>query len=243
MDHGRPDRVALVTGASSGVGRATALALAQDGFEVYAAARREGLLRQLVQEAPAVVPLALDVTDRAAVEEAVATLKERHDRLDVLVCAAGVNIPRRRVEEVTPTDWWRVMETNATATFNTIQLCLPLVRAAEGLVIVIASVSSRWPDASGVAYQASKRAALGIAHAVGKEEREHGVRVSAVLPGVIDTPLLDSRPQPPPAESRPLMLKSEDIAEICLFLARLDPRVCIPELVVVPSALQRIGAT
>lgn len=235
--------VALVTGASSGVGRATTLALAREGAEIFAAARREDLLHELADESPCIRAVPLDATDRKAVDRVIARLREERDRLDILVCAAGLNIPRRGLDELTIEDWRKVMEVNATATFNVIQASLPLLRRAQGLAIVIASVSARWPDTSGIAYQASKRAVLGIAHAVSLEERDHGVRASAILPGVIDTPLLDSRPEPPPPERRALALKAEDVAEVCLFLARLHPRVFIPELVVMPSAVQRIGYT
>ena len=240
-EHESRERVALVTGASSGVGRETALGLAGAGFRVFAAARREEPLRRLASEAKGIEAMTLDVTDRQAVDEAVTSIGRGHDGLDVLVCAAGVNVPRRRFADVSLEDWRRIMDINATGTFNVAQSCLPLLRARSGLVIVIASVSSRWPDASGAAYQASKRAVLGLAHAIALEER--GLRVSAVLPGIIDTPLLDARPTPPPAEVRAQAIKPGDVADICVFLAGLSPRIYLPEVVVMPSALQRIGST
>jgi NAD(P)-dependent dehydrogenase (short-subunit alcohol dehydrogenase family) len=246
--------VALVTGASSGVGAATALGLAREGVTVYAAARRAHLLQELVSHSPhrrgdtqgvpdssAVIPTPLDITERAAVERAASTIQQDHGRLDLLVNAAGINIPRRRLGELSAEDWQRVMATNATAPFYVIQACLPLLRAAQGLVIVVASVSSRWPDASGPAYQASKHAVLGLTHAVALEEWEHGIRASAILPGMIDTPMLDCRPEPPPPEVRALGLKAEDVAGVCLFLCRLHPRVFIPEIVVLANATDRIG--
>jgi len=241
-NHDGDRRVALVTGASSGVGRVATLSLAQAGFEVYAAARRVALLAELAAESPNIHAAPLDVTDRPAVDQLAATIQERHGKLDVLVCNAGVNIPRRRFAELSVENWHLLMETNATATFHVIQGCLLLLRAAKGLVIVVASVSSRWPDASGPAYQASKRAMLGLAHAVSLEEQANGIRVSSILPGMIDTPLLDRRPQPPSAEQRADSIPPEDIAAICVFLANLPARSCIPEIVVTPSVLQRIGS-
>jgi NADP-dependent 3-hydroxy acid dehydrogenase YdfG len=228
---------ALVIGASSGVGRATAAALARAGADVLAVARRAELLQGLAREHPSLRTAALDLTDG----DAVARTARELERLDVLVYAAGLNVPRRRLAELAREDWRAVLDTNATAAFLLIQACLPALRASQGLVIVLASVSGRWPDASGSAYQASKRAVLGLAHAVALEEREHGLRVSALLPGVIDTPLLDARPEPPPSEVRAHALRAEDVAEICVFLARLPPRLFVPELVVLPTALQRLG--
>jgi NAD(P)-dependent dehydrogenase (short-subunit alcohol dehydrogenase family) len=242
-EQGGQQRVALVTGASSGVGRATSLKLAEAGYRVIGAALEEPALHQFAAEAPHIQVVPLDVTDRPAVDALAASVERQHGGLDVLVCAAGINIKRRRFEEISGDDWRRTMDTNATGAFNLAQACLSMLRARAGLVIIIASVSARWPDASGPAYQASKRAVLGLAHAIGWEEQEHGVRVSAICPGLINTPLLKSRPQPPPAETLAQALVPGDIADICAFLAALPPRVLVPELVVVPSALQRIGKT
>jgi NAD(P)-dependent dehydrogenase (short-subunit alcohol dehydrogenase family) len=235
--------VALVTGASSGIGRATALQLSQSNFLVIGAALDEPPLHSLAAEAPLIRPMPLDVTDRPAVDVLAATIGEQHGGLDVLVCAAGVNVKRRRFDEVSGEDWQHIMDVNATGVFNVAQACLPLLRTRAGLMILISSASGRWPDATGPAYQASKRAVLGLAHAIGLEEPEHGVRVTVVLPGLVDTPLLNMRPQPPSAEVRAQALRPGDIGDICVFLSRLPARVLIPELVVLPGALQRIGNT
>jgi NAD(P)-dependent dehydrogenase (short-subunit alcohol dehydrogenase family) len=235
--------VALVTGASSGIGRATALKLAQSGFLVFGVALDEPPSPTLAAEAAMMRSMPLDVTDRQAVNALAVTIGEQQGGIDVLVCAAGVNVKRRRFEEVTEEDWRRVLDVNATGVFNVAQACLPLLRARAGLMILVSSASGRWPDASGPAYQASKRAVLGLAHALALEEPEHGVRVTVLLPGLVDTPLLNMRPQPPSAAVRAKALQPEDIGDICVFLSRLPPRMVIPELVVLPSALQRIGKT
>lgn len=229
-------RVALVTGASSGVGRATALALAKSGATVYAAARREPELRELATASPAIHAVPLDVAQRPAVDEAIAAIEQQAGRLDIVACAAGVNVKRRRFNELSQQDWQYLMDVNATGPFNVVQSALPLLRASTGLVIIINSISGRWADASGPAYQASKRAALGFAHAVAWEEQGSGVRVSSVLPGLIDTPLMEYRPQRPSPEDLARALTAEDVAEVCLFLARLHPRVIVPEVVMAPAA-------
>ncbi len=243
VEQKKQERLALLTGASSGVGRATALKLAEAGFRVVGAALDDPALRDFAAEAPHIRVVPLDVTDRPAVDRLVASLGEEFDGLDLLVCAAGMNVKRRRFEHVSGDDWDRVLATNVTGAFNVAQACLPLLRARDGLMIVIASVSARWPDASGPAYQASKSAVLGLAHAIGLEEQEHRVRVSVLLPGLIDTPLLNARPEPPTDEIRAKALRPDDLASICVFLASLPPRVLVPELVVMPSTLQRIGKT
>lgn len=243
-DSGRPlpGQVALVTGASSGVGRATARRLAQGGATVYAIARRVALLEELAQEVEGIRAQPMDVADRPETERLAERIAREQGRLDIVVAAAGTNVRRRRLGELSLDDWQTIMDVNVTGPFNVIQTCLPLLRAAQGLIIVIASVSSRWPDGSGPAYQASKRAVLGLAHAVALEERECGVRVSAVLPGLINTPLVDLKPAPPDEETRHRSLQPDDVAEACLFLAGLPARVFVPELVLLPTALQRIPA-
>jgi NADP-dependent 3-hydroxy acid dehydrogenase YdfG len=233
-------RVALVTGASSGVGRATTLLLAQHGCVIYAVARRRELLEDLAQQREGIRVCAMDVANRVAAEGLAAQISREEHGLDIVVAAAGTNIRRRRLDELSFEDWQSVMNTNVTGTFNIIQTCLPLLRASRALIIVIASVSSRWPDSSGVAYQASKRAVLGLAHAVALEERDYGVRVSSILPGLINTPLVDLKPAPPDEETRAKAVQADDVAEVCLFLADLPAHIYIPELIVVPTDRGRV---
>ncbi len=243
VNPGAKGRVALVTGASSGVGRATCLHLAAAGFTIVGAALDNPTLQEFAAEAPNVRVLPLNVTSRPEVDTLAAQLHDDYGGLDLLVCAAGINVKRRRFEELSSQDWQRILDTNATGAFNVTQACLQMLRARAGLVVIIASVSARWPDASGPAYQASKRAVLGMAHAIGLEEQRYGVRVTAVCPGLIDTPLLNARPEPPAADVLAKALVPDDLASIITFLAQLPPRVLVPELVVMPAALQRIGNT
>lgn len=229
-------RVAVVTGASSGIGLATAQALAHAGAEVHALARRR---EAIAEAAPGVHAHRLDVSDAAAVAEVIGA----RERIDVLVCAAGINIPDRSFEELTPERWDALIATNLSGAFYVLRAALAALRATRGLAILIGSVSGSWPDVSGAAYQASKAGMLALARAAGFEEHEHGVRVSAVLPGIVDTPILDNRPSPPDAAVRAAALRPDDLAAACLFLATLPPRAHVPELTMLPSALQVLGRT
>ncbi len=127
--------------------------------------------------------------------------------------------------------------------FHLVSTCLPALRSAGGLVILVGSVSGAWPDIPGPAYQAAKAGLVGFARAAGLEERDNGVRFSVVAPGVVDTPLLDRRPQPPSREDRERMLQADDVAHLIGVLAQLPARVNVPELTVLPSALQVLGGT
>jgi len=228
-------RRALVTGASSGIGLSVARRLLADGWSVRAVARREEVLRARLPDAQAVPA---DVTDPEAMRAAVGG-----EGLELLVCAAGANVPERRLGQLTPESWEHLVGVNLSGTFHPLAAALPALRASRGLAILVASVSAAWPDASGPAYQAAKAGVLALGRAAALEEHEAGVRVSVVMPGAVDTPLLENRPQPPTAEQRARMLQPEDVAELCAVLAALPARAYVPELTVLPAGMQALGAT
>ena len=234
-------KTALVIGASSGIGLATATLFADAGAKVHAAARRR---ESIVEGAGGrnVTAHALDISDQEAVWRTVEEVGES-DGIDILVVAAGMNFPERRLEQLTAEGWDAMISVNLSGAFYAIRAALPYLRASQGLVVLISSVSGRWPDASGPAYQASKAGMVELAHAAGFEEHVNGVRFTSVLPGIVDTPILDNRPEPPPKEVRDLSLKPDDVARACLFLATLPPHAYVPELTMVPTALQALGKT
>jgi NAD(P)-dependent dehydrogenase (short-subunit alcohol dehydrogenase family) len=234
-------KTALVIGASSGIGLAVANLFAEAGARVHAAARR----REAIEEgagARGVVSHALDISDREAVWQVVEEVGGA-DGIDVLLVAAGMNFPERRLEQLTAESWDAMISVNLSGAFYAIRAALPFLRASRGLVILISSVSGSWPDMSGPAYQASKAAMTELAHAAGFEEHQRGVRFSAVLPGIVDTPILDNRPEPPPKAVRERSLKPEDVAAACFFLATLHPRAYVPELTILPTEIQALGKT
>jgi NAD(P)-dependent dehydrogenase (short-subunit alcohol dehydrogenase family) len=233
-------KTALVVGASSGIGLSTTNLLADAGAKVHAAARR----REAIEEGAGgrVVGHALDISDKDAVWRTVEEVGEA-DGIDVLVVAAGMNFAERRLEQLTAEGWDAMISVNLSGAFYATRAALPYLRASRGLVILISSVSGSWPDMSGPAYQASKAGMTEFAHAAGFEEHQNGVRFCAVLPGIVDTPILDNRPEPPPREVRDLSLKPEDVAQACLFLATLPERAYVPELTILPTAIQALGKT
>jgi NAD(P)-dependent dehydrogenase (short-subunit alcohol dehydrogenase family) len=232
-------RVALVAGASSGIGLATAVAFADAGADVHAAARRVAPIRQAAGDR--VQPHALDVCDRDAVDHLVQRLTAAGP-LHVLVVAAGTSVKQRLLGELAPEDWDRLLAVNLTGAFNLVHALLPALRETRGDVVLIGSVSGAWPDNSGPAYQATKAGMLALARGGAFEERE-GVRFTTIAPGVVDTPILDNRPNPPDAETRAQMLLPEDVAAACLFAVSLPPRAYVPELTILPTALQALGRT
>lgn len=232
-------RTALVIGASSGIGLETAKVLAGAGARVHAAARRREAIQR---DAPGVAAHALDISDAGAVAGKIDEIG-RSDGIDVLVVAAGMNFPERRLEQLTAERWDGMISVNLSGAFYAVRAALPYLRASRGLCILVSSVSGSWPDASGPAYQASKAGMTELAHAAGFEEHQNGVRFTAILPGIVNTPILDNRPEPPPEEVREAALQPEDVAAACLFLATLPPRAYVPELTMVPTVLQALGKT
>lgn len=218
-------KVAVVTGGGSGIGAAIVAMLTREGVTCHAIGRRG--------------PVKLDVADQPAVKHFVESL----ERLDILVCAAGDNVQKRRLEEITPEVWNHLIAVNLSGAFYFINAGLGKLREARGNVVLISSVSGSWPDFSGPAYQAGKAGINALAAAAGFEEHLNGVRFSVIKPGLVDTPLLLKRPAPPPAEVAAAMLRPEDVAEACLLLLKLPRRAHIPELTIVPARLQALGKT
>lgn len=247
MEPTRPlsERTALVTGASSGIGAAIAKRLLAAGMTVHAMARRQTALTGLDPQALSdgrLIPHSVDVTDLSAAEELMTKISERGP-LDTLVLAAGTNIPHRRFRELTEDSFDEVMRTNLYGVFSMIRLALPQLREQAGDVVIVSSIAASWPDHSGAAYGASKSALLGLARGLSRDEHRHGLRVCTVLPGIVDTPILDRRPVPPPAEVRELAVHPDDLAEAVHTAISLPNRTNIAEMSVVATRLQALSNT
>jgi serine 3-dehydrogenase len=236
------NQVVLVVGASSGIGRETAALFARAGARVMASARRAERLRELqeflAREGRTVETLAADAADASQMERLADHTRERLGEIDILVFAAGINVPDRSMKRLTTEIWDTVVSVNLNSAYYITRAVLPAMRTrGAGHLIYISSVSGLFADFSGAAYQASKRGLLGLAHAIRLEEKENGIRTCVVCPGLVDTEILDRRPVKPSAETLSKALRPEDVAEAVLAVAGLHPRVCVPEMQVVPTYL------
>jgi NADP-dependent 3-hydroxy acid dehydrogenase YdfG len=236
------NQVALVVGASSGIGRETAVLLAREGVRVMASARREDRLRELRTslqgEGFALDYHVADASDAAAMETLAHGTRERLGEIDILVYATGNNIPDRALTRLQRESWDQLISVNLSGAYYITRAVLPAMRErGRGHLIYIASISGKVPDVSGAAYQASKRGMIGLAHAIRVEEKEHGIRTCAILPGLVDTEILDRRPVKPPPEMLAKALRPEDVAEAVLAVARLPERVTVPEMEILPTLL------
>ena len=175
---------ALVTGASSGIGAATALRLARDGWQVVAAARRADRLGELAARSPAIRPHALDVTDPRSVEQ----LADAVPTCDLLVANAGGAFDLDPIDRSDPQSWSRTYEVNVVGTVRTLQAVLPaLLDSPAGHVVLTGSTAGRWVYEGGASYTAAKHALVALRETLRMETVERGLRVSEVAPGMVRT--------------------------------------------------------
>jgi NAD(P)-dependent dehydrogenase (short-subunit alcohol dehydrogenase family) len=236
MNHGN----AVVTGAGSGVGQAIAIALAHEGYDVALVGRRAESLEETRVKAGAhatrMLPFVCDLSVQSQIADMGAAVLQRFKAIDVLVNAAGTNVPQRSLEVLSDADYHWMMNTNLNGAYFCVQAFLPQMRARKtGTIVNIVSDAARQASPkAGPAYSMSKFGMVGLTQAINGEERPNGIRACAILPGDIDTPLLDKRPSPPPAEARTRMLKAEDVAECALLAIRLPSRAIVEEILIRP---------
>ena len=184
------DRIALVTGASRGIGRAIAEALARQGAVVIAAARGDNAAAtaaSIVAAGGRAEAIALDVTDSAAVEAALADVMARHQRIDVVVSNAGITRDQLLLR-MKRDDWDAVIATNLTATFTLCQAAMrPMLKQRSGRIVVISSVVGQSGNAGQANYAASKAGLIGFCKSMAREVASRGITVNVVAPGLIET--------------------------------------------------------
>ncbi|HEX4346211.1 MAG TPA: 3-oxoacyl-ACP reductase FabG [Vicinamibacterales bacterium] len=221
------DRVALVTGASRGIGRAIAEKLAAQGATVVAAARGENArdtVAAIIAAGGKAEVVGIDVTDSAALEMLPASIIERHGRLDIVISNAGITrdqlLMRMKRE-----DWDAVIATNLTATFTLAQAVMrPMLKQRSGRIIAISSVVGQMGNAGQANYAASKAGLIGFAKALAREVASRGITVNVIAPGMIDTDMtraISEKAGVDWAAQIPLgrLGSSDDIAAAACFLA------------------------
>ncbi len=234
------NKTAVVTGAGSGVGQATAIALAELNWRVALIGRRVDSLKETVarvrKPSANVLVCPCDIGNAAAVRNVSREVLEKFGSVEVLVNAAGTNAPRRSLELLSVKDYHRMIDTNLNGAYYCLQAFLPGMRQRKsGTIVNIVSDAGKMANPkAGPAYVMSKFGLAGLTQSINLEERGNGIRACAIFPGDIDTPLLDKRPQPPSAEARKKMLQPEDVAACVLLAIRLPDRALIEEILIRP---------
>jgi 3-oxoacyl-[acyl-carrier protein] reductase len=228
---------ALITGATEGIGRATALALGRAGYRIGAVARTESKVRQLVshlkEEGIEAAGSAADVGQAEPVARAVETVTQALGEVQVLVNNAGILIAKP-FEELTLEDWDATMATNLRSLYLMSRAVLPAMRRRqEGTIVNVASLAGRNGFVGGTAYTASKHAVLGFSRSLMLEVRKDNVRVIAVCPGSVATPMM--RDQPMLKSNPERILQPEDVADTIVHAIQLPTRAMVSELDIRPT--------
>jgi NADP-dependent 3-hydroxy acid dehydrogenase YdfG len=223
------EKVFLITGASTGIGAATARQAVEAGFRVVLSARSEDKLRQLADELGGedrALAVAADVSVWADNEALAQHALERFGRLDVVFANAGFGAQRSFLAD-SPEHWREMVLTNVLGVAYTIRATLEALREREGHMVITSSVAGRRALA-GSLYSASKHAVTAMGEALRQEVNGTGMRVTLIEPGMVDTPFFDD-----PGEGR---LKAEDVARAVMFAVAQPPHVDVNEILLRPTA-------
>ncbi|KXS37582.1 MAG: short chain dehydrogenase/reductase family oxidoreductase [Halomonadaceae bacterium T82-2] len=222
------DRVFLITGASSGIGAATARAAHHQGYQLALAARSTDRLESLVQEFGPEKALALtcDVTDMDAQQAMIDQTLERFGRIDVVFANAGMGGSPGGFSSADHRVWRDMLMTNVYGVGLTIQAALPALRRSQGHILLTGSAAGR-TTIPGSMYSASKWAVTGIGYNLREELRGSGIRVTLIEPGMVDTPFFDQPPE--------TALKDRDIANAVMYAVSQPEHVDVNEILVRPT--------
>jgi len=239
------DRVAIVTGGSSGIGRAACVALARAGASVVAIGRSAPRLEETIEQVRragegGLLSLALDVGREEDMARMAERVLERFGRIDILVASAGILRNRsgpRTATELTLDDWNAIIRTNLRGTFLSNRAVLPaMLRQRSGDIINVSSTSGLRGFAYDAAYCASKFGILGLSEALADEVRRSGIRVQAICPGPAATAMWDQNlPVPPPEQTMPV----ERVADLLLYVLTLPRDTVLHNPVIVPLRSHR----
>lgn len=222
------EKIVLITGASSGIGEATAKTLVNNGHKVILTARREEQLNQLVAELGSdnALAVAADATDFTALENVVTKGIEKFGRLDVAFANAGMGVSTAGTEKGDPDEWSTMIDINIKALLWSAKLTLPYLRKTTGHFILTSSAAGRKPIGGSI-YGATKWFAYGFGQNLAQEMSEWNGRCTTIAPGMVNTPFFD--------EAKPDKLDPQDVADAVLFAIEANQRNSVREIYLMPT--------
>lgn len=239
-------KIAFISGASSGIGEAVARRLAKDGYNLIIAARRSDRLENLAQELASqgceTKTLCFDIRDNAAVKAAVASLDAKWQEIDVLINNAGLAVGLEPIAEGNIDDWERMIDTNVKGLLYLSRAIAPLmVQRKSGHIVNIGSIAGKEVYPNGNVYCASKHAVDAISKAMRQDLLKHGIKVSQICPGAVETEFSIVRFKGDEERAKNVYkgfepLRGEDIADVISYCLSLPKHVNINDLVLMPSA-------
>jgi NADP-dependent 3-hydroxy acid dehydrogenase YdfG len=239
-------RIALVTGATSGIGEATARVFAAQGWDVIITGRRAARLKSLKKELEAdygieVLALSFDIRDRHQVEAALGSLPEKFKKIDVLVNNAGLAAGLEHIYEGNPSDWEAMIETNIKGLLYTTRLVSRvMIEAGGGHIVNIGSIAGRQVYENGAVYCATKHAVNALSQGMRIDFVRHGIRVTEVRPGMVETEFSEVRFHGDTTRAAAVYegiepLTAEDVAEAVLWAVTRPAHVTIDEIALTPQ--------
>jgi NADP-dependent 3-hydroxy acid dehydrogenase YdfG len=218
-------RVAWITGGGTGIGRAGAEALVADGWIAVISGRRQDVLTKTAEElggqGRTMDTSVLDVGNAVEVNRTAQLILAKYGRIDLLVNAAGLNLPKRSWEEMELAGWDQVVDINLNGLLYCIHAVLPAMRAQkDGCIINIASWAGRFVSKmTGPAYTATKHAVVALTHSFNMDEFRNGLRACCLSPAEVATPIMQIRPVPPAQDVLDRMLQPKDLGRTISFIA------------------------
>jgi NADP-dependent 3-hydroxy acid dehydrogenase YdfG len=240
-------QVALVTGGGSGIGRATALMLAAEGARVVVMGRRLEPLQAVAEEIRSAGGQAwarqADLQEREQLLALVRWIGTEVGPVGILVNNAGLTSRVRNIRWIEPDDWESAMSVNLTAVYVLIQAVLPgMLEAGGGTIVTVSSLAAVRPNLLGGApYGAAKAAVTNLMGFVHGTFRNNNIRSTTILPGEVNTPIMDTRVRPPSADERAAMVAPEDVARAILLACTLPQGTTIEQLVISPTRARDQG--
>ncbi len=234
-------KVAVITGAGSGIGKETAKLMAAEGATVVLAGRRQAPLDDVATEIKRAggqaAAYAVDLEDGDAAAALGAWAIKRFGRVDIVVNNAGHSSKARSIRWVGPDEWHSVFKVNVEGVYRLTQSVIEdMVKRGEGTVITVSSMAALTPGLLGGApYSAAKAASLALMREIHTELRSRGIRACTIVPAEVDTPILNKRPLPPDEKARATMMRPEDVAQAILLCAIMPARTVVTEVVMMPT--------